>query len=57
MRKVARAARSFLAAEDGPAAVEYAVMLAMIVLVCFAAIETLGTKTNSMFQNAASSLH
>ena len=54
MRKVARAARSFLAAEDGPAAVEYAVMLAMIILVCIAAIATLGTKTNSLFQNASS---
>ncbi len=56
MRKVAWAVRAFLAAEDGPAAVEYAVMLAMVIIVCIAAIATLGTKTNSIFQNAANSL-
>jgi len=57
MRKIALAAWSFMAAEDGPTAVEYAVMLAMVILVCFVAIVTFGTKTNSLFQNAASSIH
>jgi pilus assembly protein Flp/PilA len=56
MRKLARAARSFLTTEDGPAAVEYAVMLALVLLVCFAAVMAVGTQTNSMFQNAANSL-
>ena len=57
MRKFALAVRSFLAAEDGPTAVEYAVMLAMIIMVCFVAVMAVGTKTNSIFQNAASSIH
>jgi len=57
MRKFALATWSFLVAEDGPTAVEYAVMMAMIIMVCFVAIMTFGTKTNSLFQNAASSIH
>jgi pilus assembly protein Flp/PilA len=56
MTKFAKAARSFLSAEDGPAAVEYAVMLALILTVCISAVATLGAKTNSIFQNAANSL-
>jgi pilus assembly protein Flp/PilA len=43
----------FLAAEDGPTAVEYAVMLALIVVVCIAAITTLGQNANGVFSNVA----
>ncbi|MGA2253375.1 MAG: Flp family type IVb pilin [Thermoguttaceae bacterium] len=56
MKKFASAVRLFLAAEDGPTAVEYAVMLALIIMVCFAAIVTVGTKTATIFQNAASGI-
>jgi len=56
MRKFASAVRLFLAVEDGPTAVEYAVMLAMIIMACFAAITTVGAKTSSMLQNAANSI-
>jgi pilus assembly protein Flp/PilA len=41
---------AFLKNEDGPTAVEYAVMLALIIVVCITAITTLGTNTNSTFQ-------
>ena len=41
---------NFLRREDGPTAVEYAVMLALIIVVCITAITTLGTNTNSTFQ-------
>ena len=41
----------FLKKEDGPTAVEYAVMLALIIVVCIAAITTLGTKTNAVYAN------
>jgi len=47
---IARAAR-FLREENGPTAVEYAVMLALIIVVCVAAITTLGLNVNSTFQN------
>ncbi len=40
---------NFLKREDGPTAVEYAVMLALIVVVCIAAITTLGQNANSTF--------
>ncbi len=50
---VARGAVEFLKAEDGPTAVEYAVMLALIIVVCVAAVTTLGKNTNSVFNNVA----
>jgi pilus assembly protein Flp/PilA len=50
--KLIRVAVGFLKREDGPTAVEYAVMLALIIVVCIAAVTTLGTATNSKF-NAA----
>jgi pilus assembly protein Flp/PilA len=41
----------FLRQEDGPTAVEYAVMLALIIVVCFAAVSVLGSNTNRAFSN------
>jgi pilus assembly protein Flp/PilA len=41
---------NFLKREDGPTAVEYAVMLALIIVVCIAAITTLGQNANTTFQ-------
>ena len=43
----------FLKREDGPTAVEYAVMLALIIVVCIAAITTLGSNANGTFNNVA----
>ena len=43
----------FMRAEDGPTAVEYAVMLALIVVVCIGAIATLGGNANKVFSNVA----
>jgi pilus assembly protein Flp/PilA len=45
--------QKFLSEEDGPTAVEYAVMLALIVVVCITAITTLGSNSNKAFSNAA----
>ena len=45
--------KQFLNDESGPTAVEYAVMLALIVVVCITAITTLGTNANSTFSNVA----
>jgi pilus assembly protein Flp/PilA len=39
----------FVVAEDGPTAVEYAVMLALIVVVCLLSITALGTAANKTF--------
>ena len=40
---------NFLRKEDGPTAVEYAVMLALIIVVCITAITALGTNANNTF--------
>jgi pilus assembly protein Flp/PilA len=53
--KLASKIRRFLASDDGPTAVEYAVMLGLIVTVCIAAIMAVGTSTKSAFNSAASS--
>jgi len=43
----------FLKREDGPTAVEYAVMLALIIVVCIAAISTLGSNASNTFSNVS----
>jgi pilus assembly protein Flp/PilA len=51
MRSCYRQLMRLLASEDGPTAVEYAVMLALIITVCFGAITTLGGNTSQVFSN------
>lgn len=46
----------FLQSEDGPTAVEYAVMLALIVVVCLTAIQAIGVNANVTFNSIASQL-
>ncbi len=53
MRKFTKKIVSFLKKEDGPTAVEYAVMLAFIIIVCVAAISVLGKNTNQSFSKVA----
>jgi len=43
----------FVKSEDGPTAVEYAVMLALIIVVCITAITTLGSNASNVFSNVA----
>jgi pilus assembly protein Flp/PilA len=54
MRHLTKKFVEFVKAEDGPTAVEYAVMLALIIVVCIAAITTLGSNANQTFSNVAS---
>jgi len=56
MKSLALKLRRFLVSEDGPTAVEYAVMLALIIIVCLAAISTIGTKANTTFTNVGNSI-
>ena len=51
MRTVSHKVVRFLKKEDGPTAVEYAVMLALIIVVCIIAITTLGSNSNRTFGN------
>ncbi len=56
MSRFLRWGRQFLHSEDGPTAVEYAVMLALIVIVCLTAIQAIGTNANSVFQMVGTQL-
>jgi pilus assembly protein Flp/PilA len=56
MRSLTKNLVSFLKKEEGPTAVEYAVMLALIVVVCIASITTLGHNANSTFSFVSSSI-
>jgi pilus assembly protein Flp/PilA len=56
MRKFTQFAVNFLKREDGPTAVEYAVMLALIIVVCIAAIATLGSNANTTFSKVGSAV-
>ncbi len=53
MSKFLAGLKQFYEDESGPTAVEYAVMLALIVVVCITAVTTLGTKASSTFSNVA----
>ena len=53
MRQFTKNLVQFVKAEDGPTAVEYAVMLALIIVVCIAAITSLGTNANETFGNVS----
>jgi pilus assembly protein Flp/PilA len=56
MKSLAERMRRFLVSEDGPTAVEYAVMLALIVIVCLTAISSVGSRTSSTFDTVSKSL-
>ena len=56
MKSFATKVGRFLKSEDGPTAVEYAVMLALIILVSLAAITTVGTTTESTFTKIGTAL-
>lgn len=56
MKLLAKKVHRFLVSEDGPTAVEYAVMLALIIIVCLAAIQALGGATRTQFQTIADTI-
>ncbi|MBX6315832.1 MAG: Flp family type IVb pilin [Isosphaeraceae bacterium] len=56
MKTLASRIRRFLTSEDGPTAVEYAVMLALIIVVCIVIIQSLGRNISSTFGTVSSAL-
>jgi pilus assembly protein Flp/PilA len=54
--RIFQAATQFNKREDGPTSVEYAVMLALISVVCITAITTLGANANTTFKTIGSKL-
>jgi len=56
VKSLAQKVQRFVVSEDGPTAVEYAVMLALIVIVCLTAISSIGTNAKTTFNKIASKL-
>ena len=56
MKSLAKKMHRFLVSEDGPTAVEYAVMLALIIIVCLTAINSIGSNASTTFTNVANSI-
>lgn len=56
MKACLHVAKQFLKSEDGPTATEYAVMLALIIVVCLAAITGIGQTVSNVFTNVDNSL-
>lgn len=56
MKNLTLKVQRFLKSEDGPTAVEYAVMLALIVVVCLSTITTIGTRANLVFNDISNAL-
>jgi pilus assembly protein Flp/PilA len=57
MSRIIGPIRRFVWDESGPTSVEYAIMLAFILMVVFGAISSLGTTTNNSFHKAATSFN
>jgi pilus assembly protein Flp/PilA len=49
--------KRLLVEEDGPTAVEYAVMLALIVALCIGSVGLLSAETGNSFNNSADELN
>ena len=56
MKGFTESIKRFLASEDGPTAVEYAVMLALIIIVCLSAITAVGNNASARFQDISTQL-
>ncbi|MGC1719212.1 MAG: Flp family type IVb pilin [Isosphaeraceae bacterium] len=56
MQSLISRVQRFLINEDGPTAVEYAVMLALIIVACVTIITNLGTSMSSKFSSVSSTL-
>lgn len=56
MKLLAKKVQRFLVSEDGPTAVEYAVMLALIIIVCLTAITAIGTKASGTFNQISTKM-
>jgi pilus assembly protein Flp/PilA len=51
-----RSVVAFLKSEDGPTSVEYAVLLALIIVTCFAAVTSLGSNAKATYTTVGTKL-
>ena len=56
MKNFADSVKKFIVSEDGPTAVEYAVMMALIIVVCIGTVTTVGNNTKGKFDKVKDAL-
>jgi pilus assembly protein Flp/PilA len=56
VKRLIKPIADFWRGEEGPTAVEYAVMLALIIVVCIVAITALGTNANATFTGVSNAI-
>lgn len=56
MNRFVNAVARFIKNEDGPTAVEYAVMLALIIVLCIVVIRQVGTSASASFSRTDSAI-
>jgi pilus assembly protein Flp/PilA len=56
LQKIRASVINFIQKEDGPTAVEYAVMLALIIVVCLAAVQLIGTNASAVFSKVGTTI-
>lgn len=56
MKNFASKVKRFLKSEDGPTAVEYAVMLSLIIVICLSAVRSVGTNASATFNSVATQI-
>lgn len=56
MQRIMNQAKRFLRDEDGATMVEYALMLALIAIVCIGAVGLIGSRANTLFTTIANDL-
>jgi pilus assembly protein Flp/PilA len=56
MNKILEVSRKFLRDEEGASLVEYGLLLALIAVICLAAVATLGTSISTMLSGLGGSI-
>ena len=56
MRSLSPPVLAFLKNEDGPTSVEYAIMMALVIVVCVASVTALGTNSSKAFGKASDAM-
>lgn len=56
MKNFVSSVKRFLASEDGPTAVEYAVMMALIIVVVIGTVTNIGSNANAQFSKVETAL-
>jgi pilus assembly protein Flp/PilA len=56
LKRLRQQVRTFAEREEGPTAVEYAVMLSLIIVVCLAAISIVGARASATFASVGATL-